>query len=94
MQALTAIHLTHRIGAVMVALVVGWVGWRAWRSPGTEGLGALLLGMLALQWCLGLANVAFSLPLPVAVAHNGGAAVLLGLTVVLNFRAWQASPLV
>jgi cytochrome c oxidase assembly protein subunit 15 len=94
MQALTAIHLTHRIGAVMVALVVGWAGWRAWRSPGVRGLGVLLLGMLAIQWSLGLANVAFSLPLPVAVAHNGGAAVLLGLTVVLNFRAWQASPLV
>jgi cytochrome c oxidase assembly protein subunit 15 len=94
MQALTAIHLTHRIGAVIVALAVGWAGWRTWRSAGVRGLGALLLGMLALQWSLGLANVAFSLPLPIAVAHNGGAAVLLGLTVVLNFRAWQASRLV
>jgi cytochrome c oxidase assembly protein subunit 15 len=91
MQALTAIHLTHRIGAIVVALAVGWAGWRTWRGSGMRGLGLLLLAMLAVQWSLGLANVAFSLPLAVAVGHNGGAAVLLGLIVVLNFRAWQAA---
>jgi len=90
MPALTAIHLTHRIGAVLVALGVGWVGWRTVRTPGAAPLGAALLAMLTVQWALGLSNVWFSLPLPVAVAHNGGAAVLLGLTVVLHFRARQA----
>lgn len=89
MPALTAIHLSHRIGAVIVLLVVGWVGWRAFRTPGAQRLGAAILAMLALQWALGLSNIWFSLPLPVAVAHNGGAAVLLGLTVVLNFHAFR-----
>ena len=89
-QALTAIHLSHRIGAVVALAVVGWVGWRALRAPGEERLGAALLAMLALQWLLGLSNVWFSLPLPVAVAHNGGAAVLLALLVVLHFRAVHA----
>jgi len=46
--------------------------------------------VLALQWALGLSNVWFSLPLPVAVAHNGGAALLLGLVLVLNFQAFRA----
>jgi cytochrome c oxidase assembly protein subunit 15 len=90
LPALTAIHLAHRIGAVLVLVGVGWVGWRAWRSPGAAPLGAALLGMLGLQWMLGLSNVWFSLPLWLAVAHNGGAAVLLSLTVVLNFRAFRA----
>lgn len=90
MQALTAIHLSHRIGAVLVLLIVGWVGVRALRAPGARPLGMALLAMLALQWALGLSNIWFSLPLPVAVAHNGGAAVLLALTVVLNFVAFRA----
>lgn len=90
MAALTAIHLSHRIGAVVVALLVGWVGWRTLRTPGVGALGLSLLLMLAVQWALGLSNIWFSLPLPVAVAHNGGAAVLLALALVLNFRARQA----
>lgn len=89
--ALTAIHLTHRLGAIGVALLVGWVGWRTWRAPGGALLGQGILAMLALQWALGVSNVWFSLPLPVAVAHNGGAALLLGLVLVLNFRARQAA---
>ena len=46
--------------------------------------------MLTLQWLLGLSNVYFSLPIGVAVAHNGGAALLLALTLTLLFRARQA----
>jgi cytochrome c oxidase assembly protein subunit 15 len=90
MQALTAIHLMHRIGAVVVAGGLGWLGWRAWRTDGAKGLGAALLAVLALQWLLGLSNVYFSLPIAVAVAHNGGAALLLALVLTLYFRARQA----
>jgi cytochrome c oxidase assembly protein subunit 15 len=90
MQALTAIHLMHRIGAVLVAVYAGWLGWRAWRTGGVAGLGAGLLAVLVLQWVLGLSNVYFSLPIAVAVAHNGGAALLLALTVALYYRARQA----
>jgi cytochrome c oxidase assembly protein subunit 15 len=89
-EALTAIHLIHRIGAVAVLAVIGWLGWRVMRTDGTRGLGAAILCALAAQWLLGLANVYFSLPIAVAVAHNGGAAVLLGLLVMLNFRAHRA----
>lgn len=31
------------------------------------------------------ANVLLSLPLPVAIAHNGAAAALLGMLIVINF---------
>jgi cytochrome c oxidase assembly protein subunit 15 len=90
MQALTAIHLAHRIGAVAVLLAIGWLGIRALRTDGARSIGAAVLAMLVVQWALGLSNVWFSLPLPVAVAHNGGAVVLLGLMVVLNFAAFRA----
>lgn len=90
MHALTAIHLMHRIGAVVVLVALGWLGHRVMRTEGMRGLGAAILVVLALQWLLGLSNVYWSLPLPVAVAHNGGAALLLGLFVVLNFRAHRA----
>lgn len=89
-EALTAIHVMHRLGAVVVALYVGWLAWRTRRTDGLRTLGTALFVVLAGQWLLGLSNVYFSLPLAVAVAHNGGAALLLGLVVVLLFRARQA----
>jgi cytochrome c oxidase assembly protein subunit 15 len=89
-QALTAIHFMHRIGAVIVAAWLGWLGWRALQVDGTRRLGVALLAALGLQWALGLSNVRFGLPMGIAVAHNGGATLLLGLLVVLLFRARQA----
>jgi heme a synthase len=73
--ALTAIHLMHRAGALVVLLVVGRYGLRCLRTG--RGGGALILAALALQIGLGISNVLFSLPLPVAVLHNLGAALLL-----------------
>lgn len=89
-QALVAIHMMHRIGALVVAGVLGWLAWRAARTDGARDLGLWLGLALVLQIALGVSNVWFSLPLPVAVAHNGGAALLLALLVVLNFRAGRA----
>jgi len=89
-QALTAIHLMHRLGAICVSAWLGFLAWRVMKVPGTRGFGLALLLMLATQFSLGLSNVWFSLPIAVAVAHTGGAAVLLALVVVLNFRVAQA----
>jgi cytochrome c oxidase assembly protein subunit 15 len=75
--ALTAIHLTHRLGALVVLLVVGAFGRRLLK--GGRRSGAVVLGALALQLGLGIANVVFALPLPIAVLHNLGAAALLGV---------------
>ncbi|MBV5287281.1 MAG: COX15/CtaA family protein [Methyloversatilis discipulorum] len=85
MDALTAIHWMHRLGAVVAALVIGALGF-ALRAAGHRPLGTALLGVLALQIMLGLANVWFSLPLPLAAAHNGGAAALVILMVLINYR--------
>lgn len=93
-EALTAIHMMHRLGAIAVALFVGWLAWRVRNTDGLRALGGALLVVLVAQLLLGLSNVYFSLPLWVAVVHNGGAALLLGLLVVLLFRARQARAIV
>lgn len=84
-----AIHLTHRIGAIIVALVLGLLAWRLWRTPRPwqlAPLGITLAGVLLVQILLGVANVVFSLPLVVATAHNAVAAVLLLVMVSVNYR--------
>jgi len=86
-EARTAIHVTHRIGAMLVTLVLLTLGWQLWRN-GLTGLAALLLAALALQLGLGISNVLLNLPLAVAVAHNGGGALLLLMTVLINYRLY------
>jgi cytochrome c oxidase assembly protein subunit 15 len=88
-SALTAIHWTHRLWAVGVLLAVGGLALRLLALPAWRRWGLWLAGLLGLQWSLGIANVLLSLPLPVAVAHNVGAAALLSATLALNFRLWH-----
>ncbi len=77
--ARTAIHMTHRIGAIITFITIFFLAIQAIRS-GIKQLkftGIVTLVLLCLQVSLGIANVKFSLPLPIAVAHNGVAALLL-----------------
>jgi heme a synthase len=86
-EALTAIHWSHRAFALVVVLIVAWVAFKAYNVM--KLLGAAIAALLAVQFSLGVANVAFSLPLPLAAAHNAGAALLLMALVVLNFFAFR-----
>ena len=86
LNALTAIHWTHRLMALIVTLYLVWLATRLFKVSGYAGFAGMLLGALGLQVLLGISNVVFSLPLPVAVAHNAGAALLLAGMVMLNFR--------
>jgi cytochrome c oxidase assembly protein subunit 15 len=86
-EALTAIHWSHRVFALVVLLAVGWAAARARLLMKT--LAAGIAALLVMQFSLGIANVAFSLPLPLAAAHNAGAALLLISLVVLNFFAFR-----
>lgn len=97
MEALTAIHWTHRMFAIVVAAYLLVLGWRLRRHAGQSALGAALIAVVLVQISLGLTVVyAMSashlhLPwqLPVAAAHNAGAACLLVLLAMLNFRAFR-----
>lgn len=84
--ARTAIHVSHRLGAACVLLVVGGLAWRLWGIAPLRRFSVLLSGALALQIALGVGNVLLHLPLPIAVAHTGGAALLLLVLLGLNYR--------
>jgi len=85
-EGLTAIHWVHRLGAYVVLLYVGWLAFKVMRIRAMGTIATIVLGLLVAQVLLGISNVLFSLPLPVAVAHNAGAAMLLAAMVVLNYR--------
>ena len=88
-ENLVAIHWSHRAGALLVTLIVGSLALQLLREQGGRGYGGLLALLLVLQLALGIANVLLQLPLPLAVAHNGGAALLLLSLVLLNYRVWN-----
>lgn len=91
LAALTAIHWTHRLGALITFLYLGWLSIKTMRTQGLADLGIMIAGLLLLQVALGISNVTFSLPLPVAVAHNAVAALLLISLVVLNSKTTMKS---
>ncbi|MDD2873186.1 MAG: COX15/CtaA family protein [Azoarcus sp.] len=86
LSALTAIHWSHRLGALVAGGVLLMLGWALARRVPTAGAGVALIAAVLLQICLGVANVALSLPLPLAAMHNAGAALLVALMVWINFR--------
>lgn len=88
-EALTAIHWTHRVGALVLVVYLGLFAVKLARTPGMARLAGLLLALLAVQITLGITNIVAGLPLAVAVAHNGVAALLLVMLVVINFRLFQ-----
>jgi cytochrome c oxidase assembly protein subunit 15 len=89
-EARTAIHLSHRMGAVVVSLSILFLSWRLFAvgEPKTRRMAMVLVSILLLQVLLGLSNIYWALPLPIAVAHNGVGALLLLSMVTLNHRVF------
>ncbi|CAG1015404.1 partial cytochrome c oxidase assembly protein subunit 15, partial [Burkholderiaceae bacterium] len=90
--ALTAIHVVHRVAAMIVFAAIGLLAWGLWRSGASDqrrwAMG--LMGVAAWQLASGLGNVVLGWPLIAAVAHTGGAGALITLLTVLLARAHQA----
>lgn len=84
--SLTAIHYIHRIGALVLTAILGGLAYLLWQNAGTRLLAIKLMAVLGLQIVMGIGNVVFQLPLWLAVAHNGGAALLLVTLVLINYR--------
>jgi cytochrome c oxidase assembly protein subunit 15 len=76
MAARSAIQIAHRFGALVVFCYLAWLSHRVSRR-GLRSLGLVMAVVLVTQVLLGISNVHFSLPLPVATMHNGVAALLL-----------------
>ena len=85
--ARTAIHMSHRLGALFVLAIGGFTAGWALRSEAraVRRVGWCILAVLLVQFALGVSNVVGGLPLGVAVAHNAGAAVLLLTLVTLVY---------
>ncbi|OED41503.1 cytochrome B [Endozoicomonas sp. (ex Bugula neritina AB1)] len=93
--ARTAIHFSHRIGAILTLLMLSLLIIKTFTlTRNVDGhergvirlLASVVLIVLTLQICLGLSNIIWSLPLGVAVAHNLGGALLLLSMVAYNYR--------
>lgn len=86
-EARIAIHTTHRVGALITTLFAVYLALKILLTPAYKPLkkaGLALLAVVTLQFMLGVSNVLLSLPLLVAVAHNGGGALLILTMVTLN----------
>jgi heme a synthase len=84
--ARVAIHFVHRLGAIAAALVLGWLALAAYRrgsTPAVRTAGVVLALVLLTQLILGPLMVVRALPLSLATAHNGVAALLLLATLRL-----------
>lgn len=70
------IHKLHRIGAVLASLVVLFAGTLALRAK--LGMTAVIvIAVVVLEFSAGIAAILADIPIGIAVAHNGLAAILL-----------------
>jgi cytochrome c oxidase assembly protein subunit 15 len=86
LAAYTAIQWTHRMGALVTFIYLGWLGLSLLKQPQLKKIVLIMLGLLVVQIVLGIANLVLHLPLVLAVGHNMGAALLLISVVVLNSK--------
>jgi len=71
--------VAHRIGSIIAGGIIAYIGLRCTLSnhKHLKMTGIIVLILLITQILLGISNVKFNLPLSIAVAHNGVAALLL-----------------
>ncbi|MCK6425216.1 MAG: COX15/CtaA family protein [Burkholderiaceae bacterium] len=81
--ALTAIHVVHRVGALVVLVALGGLAGWLYRQGRTRAAAALA-GLLAWQVASGVSNVVLDWPLAAALAHTAGAAALVALLSALS----------
>jgi cytochrome c oxidase assembly protein subunit 15 len=85
-SALVAINWVHRCFALVVIVAISALVYQTWKIPAFKKLAQGLLVVLILQLISGAVTVQFDWPLAVAVAHNAGAAALVFLLAMLNYR--------
>jgi len=94
-EAMVAIHMAHRLFAVVATLALAALAWALWRAGGDgRRFGAWLAALLVLQLASGLSNVVLGWPLVAALAHSAGAAALVLLLSLLLARSAAPRPVV
>ena len=87
-EARVAIHLTHRIGAIIVFFYSIFLAFKLW-SKETKPIVICFLSILGIQIFLGVNNILSSLPLWNAVAHNIVGVMLFLSFVVMTFLSFR-----
>lgn len=92
-EALVAIHMAHRLFAVVAAGGLVWLVARLWREdgPAPRRYAMALTALLVLQVATGLSNVVLDWPLVAALMHTAGAGALTGVLTSLWARAARGS---
>jgi cytochrome c oxidase assembly protein subunit 15 len=92
-HARTAIHLTHRIGAIVVLVILVIMGVKLLRVKAKEVSQwvYLLWAVLCIQILLGMSNIIYSLPLSIAVAHAVVGAGLLITLISIIYRTYDVN---
>ena len=85
LESRTAIHFSHRIGALVVSIFLSFLAWKFYKDN-FKRVSLILMGLLLVQILLGVSNIIFQLPLLIAVAHNLGGLSLITYLMVLRFR--------
>ncbi len=88
--ALTAIHMVHRLAAIVVLAALVATALALQRHTHWRRAGWALLALGAWQLASGLSNVVLGWPLAAALAHTAGAAALVG--VLTWCLAWGLAP--
>jgi len=94
LNARTTIHIFHRFGAIITLLTVGFVAIKLYKHAKShffKRFSYLLLFVLMAQFILGISNVAFQIPIAIAVAHNVTGAALLVTLSLLFYSLKQCS---
>jgi heme a synthase len=91
--ALVAIHLVHRLCAVLTVMLMLALAWGLWRQGDARARrhARNLAWLLGLQVATGVSNIVLGWPLLAAVLHNGGAAGLALVMTRLAVQAWPAA---
>lgn len=76
-EARAAVQMTHRAGAVAVLILIALMIWRLGRSGWPRPALVTVALLVVVQIGLGIANIIYAVPIPLAMAHHGGAVVLL-----------------
>ncbi len=83
---IATVQFDHRLIAWLLLILIPALWWRVMRAD-VSGLARtaahLVLGALAIQFTLGVATLLLSVPVALGVAHQGGAMVLFGVTLLL-----------
>jgi heme a synthase len=83
-ENITAVQFNHRMLAYVVVAAVAWHAWQLIRTADDERLrmsAVLLIAVVVAQAAVGIWTLLWAVPLPLGLAHQGGAAVLFAISV-------------